>query len=410
MTETLAPTTPTATILVHEESINLCEARLEKLAVRATKLGCSISWEIGASEPKKVYDSHTGRVTHTYLVRPVTVTGSAPRLAGWAFIGLLSRSDAAGTLRKMVPGIACPDSAKDATPERCDQCHKARRRDRSFIVQHEDGRVNVVGSSCLADFLGHKSPEQVVNGCYWLTDVVDGLDEEFGFSSGGGGQRYFAPLEVLRVAFHLAANGGYRPAKFENKSTASEVFATLLPPIQAREAAEKLLAEITEATTEKARAAIEWAKNTTEDSDFMNNIRVVAGSEWVSTKSIGMTCAIVPAYDRDAIKRTEKAARPVSAHFGVVKERKPLGEATVLHIHSFETQYGWQCIYLFLLADGNVAKWKTSSDIENVGKGSQVIIKKATIKAHEEYQGTAQTVLTRVELELVPEAAEVAAA
>ena len=408
MTETLAPA---ATIFVYEEQIPVCVARLEKLAAKATQLGCSISWEIGAPEPRKAVDAATGIAKFIFLVRPVTVTGSAPRLAGWSFIGMLSRSDAAGTLRKMVPGIACPDSAKDATPERCDHCHKARRRDGSYIVQHTDGRVNVVGSSCLRDFLGHKSPEQIVHGCNWLVDLVDGLDDDFGASEGGGGARpYFTTLEVLRVAFHLAANGGYKPAKFENKSTASEVFATLCPPMQAVKAAEMLLAEITEATTEKARAAIEWVKGTTEDSDFMNNLRVVAGSEWIGMKALGMACAIVPAYDRDAIKRTEKATRIVSAHFGTVKERKPLGEATILHIHSFETQYGWQCIYLFRLADGNIAKWKTSSYIDNAGKGSKVIIKKATIKAHEEYQGTAQTVLTRVDVELIPEAAEVAAA
>lgn len=408
MTETLAPSA--ATIFVYEEMVPVCVARLEKLAAKAAKLGCSISWEVGASEPRKSCDPATGLVKFIYLVRPVTVMGAAPRLAGWSFIGMLSRSDAAGTLRKMVPGFSCPDSAKDATPGRCDHCHKARRRDSSFIVQHTDGRVNVVGSSCLRDFLGHKSPEQVVNGCNWLVDLVDGLDDDFGANEGGGGAKpYFTTLEVLRVAFHLAANGGYKPAKFENKSTASEVFATLCPPMQAVKAAEKLLAEISEATTEKARAAIEWVKGTTEDSDFMNNLRVVANSEWVGMKAIGMACAIVPAYDRDAIRRTEKAARPVSVHFGVVKERKPLGEATIQHIHSYETQFGWQCIYLFRLADGNIAKWNTGSYIDNAGKGSKVIIKKATIKAHEEYQGTAQTVLTRVEVELVPEEVEVAA-
>lgn len=402
MTENLAPS---ATISVYEERVPVCAARLEKLAAKALKLGCSVSWEFGETFARHMCDSHTGAVKYTYLMRNVTVTGSAPRLAGWSFIGLLSRNDAAGTLRKMVPGHECPETAKNASPERCDHCHVSRRRDRSFIVQHMDGRVNVVGSTCLADFLGHKTPEQVASACNWLVDLVSDLDDDFGAEEGGGGAKpYFTTLEVLRVAFHLTSKGGYKPAKFENKSTANEVFATLMPPIASQKDAEKLLAEISEATTEKARVAIEWVKATTEDSDFMNNLRVIAGSEWVGMKAIGMACAIVPAYDRDAIKRTEKTERPVSAHFGAVKERLALGEATILHIHSYETQYGWQCIYLFRLASGNVAKWKTGSSIEDAGKGSKVLITKATIKAHEEYQGTAQTVLTRVDLKVVPEA------
>lgn len=70
---------------------------------------------------------------------------------------------------------------------------------------------------------------------------------------------------------------------------------------------------------------------------------------------------------------------------------------TLTRISTFETNYTYcgelNFIYNFTDADGNVLIWKTTKCIDK--EVNDKITLKGTVKAHDEYKGTKQTVLTR---------------
>lgn len=84
------------------------------------------------------------------------------------------------------------------------------------------------------------------------------------------------------------------------------------------------------------------------------------------------------------------ADREGSHHVGVVGERREF-TLTVNKVFSFDSQFGVTFINICKDADGNVIVYKGSNDLE---EGETVRVK-ATVKAHEERDGVAQTLIAR---------------
>ena len=169
-------------------NLNDFKRRFERLAKRAVKLGvpAPVFEVLRRHEQRKetgYYDPETGApIMRSVVYYFVQVSGHAPKLAGWTFVGRLDfKSIPGGVLRAMVPGETCPTHLMDVEPGRCDHCGKTRRRSDVFIVRHEDGRELVVGRNCLADFLGHQSPQTIAAAALFATElrcIADG--ESFG--------------------------------------------------------------------------------------------------------------------------------------------------------------------------------------------------------------------------------------
>lgn len=94
------------------------------------------------------------------------------------------------------------------------------------------------------------------------------------------------------------------------------------------------------------------------------------------------------------------ANKSISSYVGNVGD-KITSEVTLAFESSYNTQYGTTYIYSFKDADGNTLIWKTSSYLMADGiiiRRGDVIRITATIKAHSEYKGEAQTMLQRVKV------------
>lgn len=101
----------------------------------------------------------------------------------------------------------------------------------------------------------------------------------------------------------------------------------------------------------------------------------------------------------DEKKESErKAVAEKSDYFGSVGDKVKDLELTYLRKVHYETQFGWMSIYLFEDSDGNQFKWNTSSGFEHALDEGEKIKINGTIKAHSEYNGIKQTVLTRCKL------------
>jgi len=383
------------------------EAKFATLAKRAARLGSDpIAFEVVRTFLRKItpVDPDTGRRGEPFmrLYHEVRVSGPRPKLAGWEFCGRLDfKAAAPGVLRMMVPGESCPDVATDATPERCDHCHQARRRNDSFIVRHDDGRTLVVGRSCLADFLGHESPEHIASLCTLLADLRACSEDAEREGYGRGGEDCWEPALTLALTSYSIRTTGWAPSASDT-STKSDVGSLLTPCREDRDesARRARLAEVSDEDHAHAVAALEWILALdTAGNDYLHNLKTICGAA-VTYKTLGIAVSGICAYDR-AMEReiaTKRAAerKGESRHVGHAKDRITF-DGEIVMIRYCDGSYGTTTIVKLVDDAGNVFTWFASGSLD-LKRGGRYAVK-GTVKKHDSYQGQAQTVLTRCKLE-----------
>lgn len=90
------------------------------------------------------------------LVKHVMLETPTLKLAGWTLVATLDYSlggEAIVHTHDSTGGLAPTEYRKQGA--QCDHCKQDRRRSTTYVCRHDDGRHAQIGSSCLADFLGH---------------------------------------------------------------------------------------------------------------------------------------------------------------------------------------------------------------------------------------------------------------
>lgn len=243
---------------------------MEKLVKKAQKLGCdAVGFEVLDSfEREVVRETYDGHYKQKISYTNVRVFGAAPKFAGWSLIGRLDFKSVPGsTVRAMVPGHECPTEFHAVEPGRCDHCKTSRRRNDSFLVQHEDGRVVVVGRTCIRDFLGNESPENIAALATCIAEIGSMGDDD-----GEGGIRVgvneYETGYFMAVTAFCVRTYGWVPrsaASADADPTASRVMRLLTPSRDHAEEAHRLqtLAGVSAKDGVRAEQAISWARGTT---------------------------------------------------------------------------------------------------------------------------------------------------
>ena len=132
---------------------------------------------------------------------------------------------------------------------------------------------------------------------------------------------------------------------------------------------------------------------------------------WLATGKetpLSLACSQIVAAG-EAARLEERAAKLAELEYvGNVSDKIQV-EVTLEKEARYETQYGLMSLYKFKDVDGNILVWNTSTFLcrRNVVDGceysvgiteGETVTIKATIKAHSEYNGEKQTVITRVKL------------
>jgi hypothetical protein len=353
-------------------------------------------------------------VVRNYRVCDVQITCDRAKLAGWDFLAVIEPLGG-GNLVNRVPGS---DESVDLTAYRthdgsCDHCQTIRKRNETFVVRSNGddasipaGQVKVVGRNCLAAFLGGESPATIL----WrmtLVKVIGGCAEEGGFG-GGGGEIAQDPTEFLAWVSSVIRHDGwvskgaaraYEEAGGQKTATVSTALYVMTPPwgrdsLKEWKKERERLAPSTDDKS-KAEAALAWARGLTGTSDYEYKLNLVAKETSFVSKHAGILGSAVAAYDRFLGKEQERKNRALlnaqSTHLGAVGE-KLVVTVTCEGCHSINTDYGALHINRFRDATGNVIIWKTGSVQYDAGK---TVTLKGTVKAHDDYKGTKQTVLTR---------------
>lgn len=355
------------------------------------------------------------------------VTADRPKLAGWEFLAAVEPLDG-GNLIRQVPGAVVADG--ELLPWRagtiaCDHCKAARRRAETFIVRAtgEDpaipaGTYKQVGRQCLAAFLGGRSAASIVAMLAWADMVRGAAGEE----DEGGGWFGRAPIVhdpivfLTWVAASIREDGwisrgaarAYSDAaggEATKRATADHAMYLMVPPFGGGRSAqlwneERARCESTEVETERATAALAWARALEGASDYERNLSLVARQNTMNPKHAGLLASAISGYMRALGREMERKARDAknaanpSAHIGEVGKRIGL-DLLVERVIQTATDFGALNIIVMRDVANNLFVWKTGA--ADVQPGARLRLR-GTAKKHTEFRGQKQTELSRCDV------------
>lgn len=148
---------------------------------------------------------------------------------------------------------------------------------------------------------------------------------------------------------------------------------------------------------EQARQAIEFIKNSERRGDFQENVFRVMSSGRCEKRVFGFIAAGIRGALADIRKasESEKTEEKAVVKFPAVGTVIANEEVIVEKIFTFEGMYGAQHIFIMKSSSGIPYVWKTST-FPDVEEGRAYTIKKAKVKAHDDYKGKSQCRLERV--------------
>lgn len=378
---------------IPEQNLEDLKARIEKLNKKCRKLAVP---EIVLSVGEPVDQEINLKVVRSY---PVTIEGTGPKLNGWQFIAVLDHIPDAGTIVRALPGEQIGVAYRDAKPN-CDHCQENRRRKDTYLVRSEEtGDIKQVGSSCLKDFLGHASPESLAALAEMLA-TTNTLCEEFerrDFSD-----RYRIPLfHYLTYVAKEIQNHGWvsrKVAREQEQASTSDYALTAMYDANPTTPPDEKAVEL-------AKGAMEWAeslqeKPTDELGDYEYNLMIVFKTTAIEPRSCGLAASAVYCHirnlEKEAKLKADRAGTANSKHIGTVEKREVF-TLTILSEKLIEGQYGVTHLYRMQDEHGNIVVWFSSRNCSlEVGKTYQI---KGTVKKHDVFNGTNQTMLTRCTVE-----------
>lgn len=387
---------------IPEVNVGALNARLEKMNRKAKKLGLppvtTAIVKVESIERNSYFDGEKHVRCEPYFVAMyhLEVTGDRVQLpGGWMFVGTLEHVEA-GNILRTVPGETVPESFRTVAAK-CDHCKLARRRKDTYLVRDAEGAIKQVGHNCVADYLGHATPEALA----LMAEIVREFSE-----AGNGDGEYFGVREkpvlfpgsflalcievIKQIGFVSSAIAKADPSRI---ATSREALIHYFPTPDLKRSRHHIRASAE--SIKKAETILAWAKTDalSTTNDYGWNLKLALGGESCELRNAGLLASAPSAYDRYMGKLVERATKTPSKHFGTVGARGVF-RLTVVGKNHFESDFGGTTLYRMTDVDGNAATWWTGTGNLEIGASYYL---KGTIKEHADYKGTAQTVLSRCE-------------
>jgi|HigsolmetaAR203D_1030402.scaffolds.fasta_scaffold03102_7 hypothetical protein len=401
---------PRTLYTIPAENLPKFEAELKKLSNRSKKLiGQEIDYIIYECRDERLSDGHFHRVYGIYLNVDV------PKLDGWKFVAKIDHSLDIGNVVRKVPNVdvVIPDVYRTRTY--CDHCNSARFRRNTYICFNEEtNEFKQVGSTCVADFLGHD-----VYKIARRAELLSYADEIARGSSNftGGDMRWIHTETYLAHAVMAIRKYGWVSAKEAREANGDDVvstrfraYVTMYPNIENEE---------TEKPSEDdfriAREAIEWVlafeANDRHLSDYEANALIIARSSMIEYQHLGIAASIPAMYLKHNERLKAKEATGVksidqSEHVGEVGVRQDFGRCRVLSVRTFDSSFGTTWFYTFATENNDVLVWFASKSAR-LFKG-EIVNLTGTVKKHDIFNDRKQTVITRCKAEVIREVMEAA--
>ncbi len=371
------------------------EKRVETLRKKAGKLGLPpLRMEVG--KPYFIYRKDEAGRKVPFEVADVTIHGESPHLpGGWRFVATIDHAGGEGmNIIRAVPGESVPMAYRTSAAG-CQHCRLQRDRRETFLVKNDQGNEVQVGRSCLVDFTGHPSAEQIADLAARYADLFTELDEEnFGEGGRGGGEQLVARESFLAFVAQDIHDFGWVSKKVAGEDYSERPKIPTATSAWNQATARTGYRPPRAEAVERAREVLQWAEaipsNTS--NDYLYNVKATLAKEAFRNRDAGIAASAVASFQREGEEQKKRAdVRAQSAYFGKIGERERV-RVTVEKVIAITGEYGVSYIHLMRTPEGNIAKWKTGTERLDEGKEYDFV---CTIDAHDDYKGTKQTVLKR---------------
>lgn len=375
---------------------NLIE-KINSMAKKAEKLGLEKpSVTVGGTIYREVRSETTG-IRYQKAFVEVTVSGEKPVVNGWDFVAKLTPIADGQNLVSVLPGVVSIPETFRTAPMDCGHCNLSRRRNEVFVLQSGSEYIQV-GRSCLGDFFPGYSAESLAKRAEFEIELREASEESYG----GSDSTVFDVVEFLAVTSAVIREEGWvsRSAAYNDPSL-GEATATIAQGICSSAFGFEKYREdhplfiVDQRDEVLARVAVEWAKNLDdnqiEGNDYLYNLKLSASQTTGNKKTAGTLASLIPAHQKAAQEKIEKAKKPISAFVSKVGE-KISAKVTCSNVITTEGFYGVTFINRFIDESGNVIVWMTGSFEGEQGKEYLVSGK---VKSQENFRGENQTQLTR---------------
>jgi hypothetical protein len=386
------------------------EKQVAKVSKRCVKMGVDpLTLTFGQNFTEKVKDIGPGgrEITRVYNYTPVVIEGELPQHKGWDLVSVFEKKEGV-VLSRTVPGKSLPE---ELLPEKiqCQHCGYNRNRKSSVLLQHVDtGEYKEVGTSCLHDFVGYK-PEA------WIHYANTSMDEIFAIANDVDRlpkQEIMHDLvEFLAITSAVIHIYGWTSAgaAYQNEALTSTVH-RVSQQFDKRENPkwhqDVPLVEYEETDKEFAKKAIAWMNEQDNRKEYIFNCQNIIEMDAVPMRYQGIAASIVGSYkrhlDREAKIQHENEGK-TNEWVGEIKERLRLKNIKVVSAKEIENDWGGCTLWGFEDEEGRKFKWFATGSLcityrdrqaeyANVG---DIIDMDATVKRHDTYRGSKQTLINR---------------
>jgi hypothetical protein len=404
---------------------------IEKANRRLERAGATARFEPSIVREDRSITQESGlSITVPYVI--ATMEQFRLSLGRYTFVARLVPEEAGMTVHT-APGESLEGWVRPAADDQhCDHCEVKRNRINLYVVRDEEtGEFIQLGQQCIQLYTGLE-PKGL-----WALTFDQVIADEMGESDGGwgGGRREYSVSidEVLALSLALTNGGAKYVSKanaeaWNKSSTSGDIQRALFGNFPSAADVRRWpgLAEERQRFLDAIDKAAEIAKDTAlldavkasastlkAGTDYADNMAIILAAEsgLVSRWNIGTLGSLVAVYHRTLEREAERKARPQAAagFIGAVGERVRDFTVTTTSVRQFDGMYGTTTLLVGVTEDGHVVKWFASNppyksvttevgDVvgsRGVEPGDVLHFAAATVKAHDNYQGTDQTVLTR---------------
>lgn len=259
----------------------------------------------------------------------------------------------------------------------CDDCNDNYSRKKTvMLLNNEDGSYRQIGTSCLKRYLGITC-FNVIHNFMLVEELVEEELAIYGDDYSFSKKKYVKTVDLLSYVYTMYdAMGGYIKNITLEKAWQAAISS----------------ADISESALKRARNTIEFFKNLNNEdlNDFAYNVQTAVLSEY--TEGSGYIAYAPLLQEKLIAKQTEHKEAMSSNYVGNIKDKITV-DVIVTSCTGFDGQYGYMFVNTFQDVNKNIFVWITGTKSYEIGTKLKLM---GTVKAHNEYNGVKQTVLTRV--------------
>lgn len=381
---------------IYEGNMDRLSKKLTTISNKCAKYGCEFHFEELGETFRNVKDEDSGEIRTARFIT-VDVSGKA-QISNWEFIATIEHSKPVNIIRSFRPEVEIPEHFY-MVDTYCEHCKTRRYRKDTYIVRNtETGEFKQVGKSCLRDFTGGLSAEQVASYISWFDEVIKGEYVEPGFKS------YDNTEEVLQFAVESVRLYGFTKTEaYAGADSTRDVVCEQLH--QYGKYSDRINRDGFDpdhkGNAEKTKAIMAWVESLPEQFGYISNLKATVARPYCERRDIGIICSAVASYNREMEYQARKAVQRKQASssqwVGNEGDRIELHNLQVRLLTSWETMYGVTYLYKFIDEQGNTLTWKTGKWLgvtDEITPDLRISLK-GTIKKHSEFNHELQTELTR---------------